>query len=216
MFYRKKKESSAYDRTADNAESLETERDSQAEAALTVNVHLNKDMASVKNEEKENEDDMQDMDENQRLTGEQDRGGSRSQDDTAVNSTHSQSKASSSSRRPSYVLATYPNRRNSCSIQYVKAAWSQLTHRGEHRPNTNQEEMHDVGTEIVGECDEDALLSTEDQTHSRASSFRSRLMKILKQLRSGSTKSLKDLKLFMRWALIVIHYPYLPVYLYTQ
>ena len=75
-----------------------------------------------------------------------------------------------------------------------------------------------MGTELeqIGESDEDALLGTEDQTHSRASRFRSRLMKTLKQLRLGSTKSLKDLKLFMRWPLIVTHYPYLPVYLYTQ
>ena len=87
------------------------------------------------------------------------------------------------------------------SMQYVKSAWSQLTHRGDHRFNADQEEVHDVETELeqIGESDEDALLSTETRSHT--SSFRSRLTKMLRQLRSGFTKSLKDLKLFMRWAL---------------
>ena len=207
MFYcihRKKKESAADDRTTDNVESLATERDSQGETDVTVNDHLKTDMASVKEEEEEEKDeeegDRQGVDESHRLTGEQDRGESRIADDTAVDSTHRQPMASFSSRRPSYVLTTVPVRRNSFSIQYVKAAWSQLTHRGEHRLNTDQEEVHDVGTELeqIGESDEDALLGTEDQTYSRASSFRSRVMKMLRQLHSGFVKSLKDLKLFMR------------------
>ena len=204
MFYhvrRKKKQSAAVDRTADNAESLAAERDSQGEAAIAVNDHLKADLATVKEEEEEEEGDRQSVNESQKLTGEQDRGESLTEDDdTEVDSTHRQPKASSSSRRPSYILTTVPDRRNSFSIQYVKAAWSQLTHRGEHRLNTDQEEVHDVGTELeqIGESDEDALLGTEDHTHSRASRFRSWLMKMLRQLCSGFIKSLKDLKLFMR------------------
>ena len=112
-------------------------------------------------------------------------------DDTAVDSTHRQPKASSSSRRPSYVLTTVPDHRN--------------------RLNVDQEEVHDVGTELeqIGESDEDALLGTEDQTHSRASSFRSWLMNIMRQLRSGFIKSFKDLKLFMRWAIELVSYPHI-------
>ena len=168
-------------------------------------------MATVKEEEEEEESDRQGVDENQRLTGEQD---GCSQDNTTIDSTHSQSKASSSGRRPSYVLMTVPDRRNSFSIQYVKAARSQLTHRDEHRLNTDQEEAHDMGTELeqIGESDEDALLGTEDQTHSRASSFRSRLMKMLRQVRLGFIRSLKDLKLFMRWAInfaMLVSYTYI-------
>ena len=206
MFYcihRKKKESAAVDRTTDNAESLTTERDNQGETDVTVNDHLKTDMDSVEEDEEEKDEekgDRQGVDESQRLTGEQDRGESHTADDTAVDSTHRQPKASSSSRRPSYVLTAVPVCRNSFSIQYVKAAWSQLTHSGEHRLNTDQEEVHDVGTELeqIGESDEDALLGTEDQTHSCASSFRSRVMKMLRQLHSGFVKFLKDLKLFMR------------------
>ena len=202
--YRKKKVSAAVDRTTDNADSLATKGDNQGETDVTVNGHPNKDMGSVKKEEEEEEEeeegDRQGVNENQKLTGEQDKGESHTEDNTVVGSTHSQSMASSSSRRPSYVLTTVPDRRNSFSIQYVKAAWSQLTHRGEHRLNTDQEEVHDVGTELeqIGESDEDALLGTEDHTHSRASRFRSWLMKMLRQLCSGFIKSLKDLKLFMR------------------
>ena len=168
-------------------------------------------MATLKEEkkEKEREDDRQGGVESQRLTGEQDKGKSCSQDDTCtVDSTHSQSKqASISSRKPSYIFTAVPDHRNSFSIQYVKAAWSQLTHRGEHRQNTDQEEVHDVGTELkqIGESNEDALLGTE--THSHTSSFRFRLMKMLRQLSAGFTKSLKDLKLFIRWALY--HYTYM-------
>ena len=168
MFYRvhrKKKLSSAVVRTTDNAESLATEKDSHGEAVVTVNGHLKTDMATVKEKEEE-----------------------QGVDDTAVDSTHRQPKAPSSSRRPSYVLTTVPDRRN--------------------RLNVDQEEVHDVGTELeqIGESDEDALLGTEDQTHSRASSFRSRLIKMLRQLRSGFIKSFKDLKLFMRWAIELISY----------
>ena len=160
-------------------------------------------MATLKEEEKEKEreGDRQGAVESQGLTGEQDRGKSCSQDDT-VDSTHSQSKrASFSSRLPSYILTAVPDHRNSFSVQYVKAAWSRLTHRGEHRQNTDQEEVHDVGTELeqIGESDENALLGTE--THSHTSSFRFHLMIMLRQLSAGFTKSLKDLKLFMRWAL---------------
>ena len=204
MFYhvhRKKKESAAVDRTADNAESLAAERDSQGETDITVNDPLKTDMTTVKEEEEE-EGDKQDVDESQKLTGEQDRGESHTQDNTAVDSTRRQPKASSLSRRP-YILTTIPDRRNSFSIQYIKAAWSKLTHRGEHRLNTDQEEVHDMVTELeqIGESAEDALLGTEEQTRSHASSFRSRLMKMLRQLHSGFVKSLKDLKLFMRWAI---------------
>ena len=206
MFYcvhRKKKQSSTVGRTADNAESFAIEGDNQGETDVTVNDHLNTDMATVKEEEEEEEEeegDRQRVDESQRLTGEQDEGESHTEDDTAVDSTHRQPKASSSSRRPSYVLTAVPVRRNSFSIQYVKAAWSQLTHGGEHRLNTDQEEVHDMGTELeqIGESDGDALLGTEDQTCSHASTFRSRVMKMLRQIRSGFVKSLKNLKLFMR------------------
>ena len=203
MFYhvhRKKKQSAAVDRTVDNAESLAAERDSQGERAIAVNDHLKADLATVKEEEEE-EEDRQGVDESQKLTGEQDKEESHTEDDTVVESTHRQPKASSSSRRPSYILTTVPDRRNSFSIQYVKAAWSQLTHRGEHRLSVDQEAAHhEVGTELelIGESDEDALLGTEDHTHSRASSFRTWLIKMLRQLRSGFIKSLKDLKLFMR------------------
>ena len=185
-----------FDRTGGNTESLATERDSQGEAAVTVSDQLKTDVATVKEEEKEKEreGDRQGVVDSQRLTGEQDREKSCSQDDT-VDSTHSQSKrASFSSRRPPYILTT------SFSMQYVKSAWSQLTHRGGHRFNTDQEEVCSMETELeqIGESDEDALLGTE--THSHTSSFRFCLMKMLRQLCAGFTKSLKDPKLFMRWA----------------
>ena len=45
-----------FDRTGGNTESLATERDSQGEAAVTVNKdHLKIDMATLKKEEKEKE-----------------------------------------------------------------------------------------------------------------------------------------------------------------
>ena len=173
-------------------------------------------MATVKEEEKEKETegDRQGAVDSQRLTGEQDRGKSCSQDDT-VDSTHSQSKrASFSSRRPSYILTT------SFSMQYVKSAWSQLTHRGGHRFNTDQEEVRDVETELeqIGESDEDALLGTE--THSHTSSFRFRLMKMLRQLSAGFTKYFKRSQIIHEVGIVTSRHTCrsmcLPIYTVTE
>ena len=78
--HRKKKVSSAVDRTTDNAESLATKGDNQGETDITVNGHPK---GSVKKEEEEEEEgDRQVVNENQKFTGEQDKGESHTEDDT--------------------------------------------------------------------------------------------------------------------------------------
>ena len=53
--------------------------------------------------------------------------------------------------------------------------------------------------ERIGDSDEDTLLGGDNiQTSTHASRIRSRLMKMLKEVRSGFIKSLIDLKFFMR------------------
>ena len=73
-----------------------------------------------------------------------------------------------------------------------KVKWSPLVQR---RDQVNTE----VELERIGDSDEDTLLGGDNsQTSTHASRIRSRQMKMLKDIRSGFIKSLKDLKFFMR------------------
>ena len=57
----------------------------------------------------------------------------------------------------------------------------------------------EIELERIGDSDEDTLLGGDNiQTSTHASRIRSRLMKMLKEVRSGFIKSLIDLKFFMR------------------
>ena len=113
--------------------------------------------------------------------------------------------ASSSTKRPSFVLTTVPDRRNSFSVQYVKAAWSQLYEKRKRRRRSRsslreeesvvseQQPGTDAESAVAEVTDEEALLGQETST----SGMGPWLKKTWQNFLSAVIKSLKDLKMFM-------------------